>query len=181
MAEAKPFSPVKLVCGVIYREEAFLEKAACLLVEQFGSVDFRGPAVPFDLTDYYEPELGKGQKRSFLSFADLISPDRLSEIKLRTNALEEDLRRDAGRGTRAVNLDPGYLTASALFMATAKNFAHRVPLRDGIYAHLELLFTKDGVCFLDWTYPDFRQGSYSAFFLDVRKKYLGQIEALASR
>ncbi|MCK7480408.1 MAG: DUF4416 family protein [Candidatus Moduliflexus flocculans] len=40
------------------------------------------------------------------------------------------MRQDAVTG-RPVNIDPGYLTASALIMATAKDFAHRVPLGRG--------------------------------------------------
>ena len=73
-----------------------------------------------------------------------------------------------------MNLDPGILTSSALIMATTKNFAHRVPLSGGIYAHLEFLFTKTGVKTLDWTYPDFRGQGYQDFFLNVRKIYLDQ-------
>jgi len=61
-------------------------------------------------------------------------------------------------------------------MATAKDFSHRIPLRDGIYAHLELMFTKQGVRYLEWTYPDFRQPDYHDFFLGVRKSYLCQLK-----
>jgi hypothetical protein len=63
-------------------------------------------------------------------------------------------------------------------MATAKNFAHRVPLSGGIYAHLELLFTKTGVKTLDWTYPDFRTEQYWRFFVNVRKSYLDRISGI---
>ncbi|MBU4203164.1 MAG: DUF4416 family protein, partial [Acidobacteria bacterium] len=56
--------------------------------------------------------------------------------------------------------------------ASAKDFAHRVPLRDGIFAHLELLFGKTEVRCLEWTYPDFKTGAYDAFFLLLRQSYL---------
>jgi len=118
--------------------------------------------------------MGEGLSRVFLSFEKLGPPEHLSEIKLQTNAWEEEIRVKAGASLRIVNIDPGYLTASALFMATAKDFAHRVALRDGIYAHLELLFTRTGVRYLDWTYPDFRQDTYEAYFKAVRKKFLSQ-------
>lgn len=110
-----------------------------------------------------------------MSFAPLIAPESLSEIKIRTNSLEEEIREAFAGDTRLVNIDPGVLTGSALFMATAKNFAHRVPLRRGIYAHLELLFTRSAVQFLPWTYPDFQQEGYQKFFHEVRRIYLGQI------
>jgi hypothetical protein len=76
-----------------------------------------------------------------------------------------------------VNLDPGYMTASALIMATAKDFSHRIPLQKGIYAHLELLFGKNDVKTLSWTYPDYRTEEYHRYFLEVRKIYLKQIKS----
>ncbi len=114
----------------------------------------------------------------FLAFRDLICPDRLSDIKIETNAIEEELREKTGAGRRTVNLDPGILTGAALFMATTKDFAHRPPLQKGIYAHLELLFTKTGVKRLEWTYPDFRTDEHLPFFLSVRKGYLESIKPL---
>jgi hypothetical protein len=115
-------------------------------------------------------------KRIFFSFRDPRSPEELSAIKLKTNALEEEIRLALGVSHRPVNIDPGYLTSSALVMATAKDFSHRIPLRDGIYAHLELMFTKHGVRCLEWTYPDFRQPDYHDFFLAARKSCLSQLK-----
>jgi hypothetical protein len=176
MAEAKPFVPVKYLSGIIYADPSALAEAEARLSARLGPVDMRSPVFPFDLTGYYEKEMGPGLKRVFLSFAALGPPDRLAEIKLLTNAWEREIGRGAGEGLRRrANIDPGYLTASALFMATAKDFAHRVPLRDGIYAHLELLFTKTGTRLLDWTYPDFRRPEQAAFFLEVRRLYLASV------
>ncbi len=179
MAQPKPFTPVKLVCGVIFGRASLYDRAKSLLVEAHGPADMESPAFDFDLTDYYEEEMGTGLKRRFLSFARLAGPERLAAIKLETNACEETIRREAGAGRRPVNLDPGYLTASALVMATAKDFSHRIPLSDGIYAHLELLFTRTDARFLDWTYPDMRRDACRHFFLDVRKKYLEELRALS--
>ena len=81
--------------------------------------------------------------------------------------------------SRIVNLDPGYFTAAALIMATAKDFSHRVPLRDGIYAHLEFLYSKNGIRRLDWTYPDFANPGYEAYFLEVRRAYLRQLKDIS--
>ena len=119
--------------------------------------------------------MGKNLKRKILSFTRLISPESLSEVKLQTNELEEEIRREMKASQRVVNLDPGYLTPSALIMATAKNFAHRIPLQHGIYAHLELLFTKKEARTLSWTYPDYKTEEYQRFFMEIRKVYLSQL------
>jgi hypothetical protein len=175
MTQAKPFTPAKLICGMISgREEAFRMWEE-RLVECFGPIDLRSPVFPFVTTDYYEKEMGPALKRAFLSFERLVPPDGLSAIKLQTNVLEGEIRAALAADDRVVNLDPGILTSSALIMATAKNFAHRVPLSGGIYAHLEFLFTKTGVKTLDWTYPDFRGEGYQNFFLDVRKIFMKQV------
>jgi hypothetical protein len=107
-----------------------------------------------------------------LSFETLVRPEALTDMKLRTIAIEESLRRETGAPGRPVNIDPGYVTASALIMATAKDFSHRIPLGRGIYAHLEFLFTKTGVRILDWTYPDFHRAPCQEFFRSVRELYL---------
>jgi hypothetical protein len=175
MTRTKPFTPAKLICGMISGREDAFRMGEERLVERFGPIDLRSPVFPFAATDYYEKEMGPALKRGFLSFERLVPPESLSAIKLQTNALEGEVRAAAAADYRVVNLDPGILTSSALIMATTKNFAHRVPLSGGIYAHLELLFVKTGVKTLDWTYPDFRSGHYWRFFLDVRKSYLDRI------
>ncbi len=175
MAEAKPFTPAKLVIGLIAAETAVFDKAESRLVALYGAVDLRSAFFPFDTTDYYEVQMGGGLRRLFLSFSDLVSPEALGPIKVATNDLEAEIGCGDPALRRAVNIDPGILTGSALIMGTAKNFAHRVPLTRGIYAHLELLFGKDEVRCLDWTYPDFRRQDYQDFFLEVRRNYLARL------
>jgi len=178
MAEAKPFAPAKLIIGIISSQDAICAGAEEEVTAVYGPVDLRSPAFPFDQTDYYDKQMGKGLRRLFLSFSRLVPPESLSDIKVRTNVLEEETKKFFSREFRVVNLDPGILTASALIMATAKDFAHRVPLRQGIYAHLELLFSRSSVKFLPWTYPDFRQESYQRFFLEARQAYLRQLKGM---
>ena len=175
MAQPKEFAPVKIACGVIYKEEALYQKVRTTLEADWGAIDLESPAFPFDLTDYYEAEMGTGLKRRFMSFRGLTTPESLPSLKLRAIALEEDLRRETEAPGRPVNIDPGYVTASALIMATAKDFSHRVPLGGGIYAHLELLFTKSGIRTLDWTYPDMRREVFGEFFREVRRAYLNAV------
>ena len=175
MAQPKAFAPVKLVCGVIYKDEVLYEEVRRRLIGEWGPVDMESPPFAFDLTAYYEPEMGPDLKRRFMGFAGLAAPEILTQAKLRTIEIEEAVRRETGAPGRPVNIDPGYLTASALVMATAKDFSHRIPLGRGIYAHLEFLFTKTGVKTLDWTYPDFRRGPCQEFFRTVRELYMRQV------
>jgi len=181
MAEAKPFAPVKLICGIISSQKIFFNKAEERLLELFGQIDLRSPFFEFDLTDYYEKQMGKNLKREFLSFASLFAPEKLSEIKIQTNSLEKKIKEEMKENFRVVNLDPGYLSSSALIMATAKDFAHRIPLGQGIYAHLELLFTKKGIITISWTYPDYKKEAYQKFFLEVRKTYLNQVKQIRGK
>jgi hypothetical protein len=175
MAQPREFAPVKLICGVIYKEDALYAKARDILANEWGRVDLESPAFAFDLTDYYEADMGPGLVRKFMSFKALASPETLPDKKIRAIAVEEVLRLESGRAGRPVNIDPGYVTASALVMATAKDFSHRIPLGRGIYAHLELLFTKSGTRTLDWTYPDMRRGPSQEFFREVRRAYLREV------
>lgn len=168
---------MKLICGIIYSLEETRLRAEKMLAEEFSQPDQKSQPFAFTFTDYYQPEMGQGLYRCFLSFEKLINPEQLPGIKLRTNELETKLKFFYPERPRPANLDPGYLTASALIMATAKDFAHRIPLSQGIYAHLELLFLRKGVRLLDWTYPDFRQAGYQEFFLKVREIYLAQLKS----
>jgi len=177
MADIKPFHFVKLICGIISSKAEYFQQAEKRLVELYGPVDSRSPRFDFDLTDYYESQMGKDLKRGFLSFERLIDPVCLSEIKIRTNELEDEIRREFNENFRIVNLDPGYITPAALIMGTAKDFSHRIPLQQGIYGHLEFLFSKNGIRGLDWTYPDFAKEGYRKFFGGVRKIYLSQIKS----
>ena len=157
MADPQAFAPVKLICGIMASQERFLLRAEDELVRMYGIFDSQSPLFPFDLTDYYEKQLGKNLKRKFLSFQKLMEPERLSAVKQETNRLEEELREEFQSPHRVVNIDPGYLSQASLIMATAKDFSHRIPLQHGIYAHLEFLFGKKEVRTLEWTYPDFKK------------------------
>jgi len=178
MAEPRSFVPVKLICGIIAGNEEILKRATEKLIQMYGGIDLKSAQFSFDFTDYYEKQMGKGLKRIFISFERLISPEELSGIKMKTNRLEAEIKEEVEAEHRIVNIDPGYLTSSALVMATAKDFAHRIPLKDGIYAHLEFLFGKDEVRILDWTYPDFRTEGYQDFFMKVRQLYLAQLKKI---
>ncbi len=105
----------------------------------------------FAWTDYYCPEMGLRIFRRYLVFVRLFDPSRLAGIKLETNRVETSLAMD---GRRLVNLDPGMLGAGRFYLATTKDRAHRIPLSEGIYTELTLIFEKGQFRALPWTYPD---------------------------
>lgn len=178
MAKIRPFLPAKLICGLIGREREAFDEAERRLIELFGPLDLKSDFYPFNYTDYYTQEMGPNLKRQFLSFLELRDPSELSQIKHQTNNLEDILKEKFKSSGRIINIDPGIITSASLIMATAKNFAHRIPLQAGIYGHLEFLFRRHSIKTLEWTYPDFREETYHAFFLEVRKLYLRQIASL---
>jgi len=147
------------------------------LVNLYGPIDMESDIFPFTYTDYYSKRMGEASlMRKFISFYTLIAPETLSEIKMTTNRIEEKIKTKLQSPHRIVNIDPGVINDSSLIMATVKDFAHRIPLLQGIYGHLEFLFGKKEIRILDWTYPDFREKTYHSFFLNVRKKYLDQVK-----
>jgi hypothetical protein len=161
MGHITEFKKVKLFCGLIFRETAVAEKAKVILGEHFSSIDSQSALIPFEFTDYYQAEMGAPLFRQFVSFGELLPPEKLPAIKIFTNRLE---KQSAKAGKRAINLDPGYISDANVIIATSKNHYHRVPLKRGIYAHLEYVLKNKQISFLPWTYPDFQTAAYLDFF-----------------
>jgi hypothetical protein len=82
--------------------------------------------------------------------------------------------------SRPVNLDPGYLDLAHMVLASAKPFAHRIPLSDGIHAQLEYLFRAGGIEFLEWTFPEYRLDRVTDFFLLIRRRFHEQLRLIES-
>jgi hypothetical protein len=161
----------RLICGLIYRDADLCERALARLEQEFGPIEDRSPEYPFNFTDYYRPEMGDGLTRNFVSFRRVFDPGSLADAKLATNRIERELADKTGDTfRRRVNLDPGYVTAAKLVLATTKDFSHRVYLRDGIYAEVTLQFGSGGPRAQPWTYPDFASGAYSEFLMKVRRR-----------
>ncbi|MDP8221694.1 MAG: DUF4416 family protein [Candidatus Stygibacter frigidus] len=167
--------PVKLVIGFLYHEPKKYRKALELVQERWGISDYQSQEYFFDLTDYYEPEMGKPIFRSFNSYNTLISPGSLAEIKLATNQIEEELSES---GKRRVNLDPGYLDYDKLVLASAKYNYQKIYLRDGIYVDITMFYRKGRYIAAEWAFPDFKQGIYESDFLQIRHLYKLQLKEL---
>ncbi|MGH7173268.1 MAG: DUF4416 family protein, partial [Gemmataceae bacterium] len=171
-AQARPHMPVLLVMAIFSRHAEILAEARTRLEQLFGPVQLAGPPFVFDQTSYYEASMGPDLRKQFLAFRDLVAPERLPDIKLRTNALEEELA--AARRypeARPLNVDPGLLELGKFLLATTKDQAHRVYLRDGIFAEVTLRYHAGGFEPWPWTYADYRLPCVHDFLQLARDYY----------
>ena len=177
MAEVGPVDHVKLFVAVLYADPTALVEARSELEMVWGPIDFSGSDRDFDMTDYYEPEMGPDLKRRLLSFEKLIPPEDLRQAKLKTNAMEDAL---LASGRRRVNLDIGYLDHNKIVLASVKYAGQKIHLGDGIYADLIARYRQGRYRPFEWTFPDFRDGRYDEELQQIRQVYLSQRAALRS-
>ncbi len=166
---------VKMIVSIFSPEQELIDRALDELIPILGNADWVSPVIPFDRTRYYEREMGWPLYRRFASFENLMSPDSLVDVKLRTNQIEE---RYSVEGRRRVNIDPGYICLERLILATGKNYTHRVYLSKGIYADLTLVFKKGTFQPLSWTYPDYAEPEIIKYFNEIRDRYKKQLRGL---
>lgn len=179
MAEPREAEKAKLFCGILTRYELLFEEAEAELTHLFGRIETRSEIMPFNVTDYYSETMGSPLLRRFVSFSHLIEQERLWEIKLKTNAVEKRFAEEGGfEVARPINIDPGYITPSRLVLASCKDYAHRIYLRNGVYAEVTLLYRKGEFLPLEWTYPDYRSRRYTDYFKHLRSLYLQQLRRL---
>jgi len=173
MGIIKPVKPVKYFCGLTFTPAVELTTILQEIEKRFDAIDFTSPVYDFDaFTDYYQPEMGKGLRKLFVSFERLRDMEELPEIKQQTNALEAAYM--VGQ-SRMFNLDPGYLTLAKVVLATTKDYSHRLYLGRGIYGDLHLVFKDKAYQAQPWTYPDYRQPLALEFFSELRRLYQEQL------
>ena len=175
MSQPHEPDPVKLISSLFSPEKEIIDTVVGELSKIIGLVDWISPELLFDRTKYYAREMGWPLHRRFISFAQLVPADHLVAIKLKTNGIEEQYRRE---GNRLVNIDPGLISPERLILATGKNYVHRVYLSKGIYADLTLIFQKGSFRPVKWTYPDYATPELIGFFNEIRKKYMEQLREM---
>ena len=142
---------------------------------EFGPIARESATYRFDdFTEYYAKEMGDALPKRFWVFKRLVDPGELAAIKLKTNAWEEEigaLLYAEGRvpTSRPLNLDPGYIELGKLILASTKDHAHRIYLRDGIFAETTLMYTKKRWQALPWSYADYQDAKNQEFFSQCRE------------
>jgi hypothetical protein len=164
--------PAKLFVSVISASSDCIASVLSELSGRYGTLDFVSAVLRFDYTEYYHGEMGQPLIRRFASFGRLIRQENLAHIKVETNLMETKV---SVAKKRTVNIDPGYLLAERLVLASGKNHAHRIYLSQGIYADLTLIYRDKDYRPLAWTYPDYAEPKVRDWLRALRQKYLLQI------
>lgn len=158
---------VKKVLGLLVpRGDAeMFERTKAMLAEVWGEPESVSEFFPFQWTGYYKeiaPELDK----CFFSYPGLYPASKLPDWKLQSCAIER-----ATGETRRVNLDPGALDGARLVLASTKGQAHRIYLREGIFAEVTLCRRKGKWESFFYTFPDFKSGIYDKWLESVRENW----------
>ncbi len=183
MGTVSPYQPHKLFIACLYGGERSFADVRSIVEDRFGLVDDALAPREFSYSTYYEAEMGPGLVKTLFSFASLVDPSTLAWYKHATNAVEEKTRESAGAHAdalpgRTLNLDPGLLSLSRVMLATTKAGAHRVPLRDGLFAEVTLLYRRGRYRPLEWTYPDYQSDAFVEWLARVRSTYHEQLRRL---
>lgn len=163
---------VKLIASLFSPQKDLVDRVIRELEPIFGPVDWISRELFFDRTEYYAREMGWPLYRRFISFENLIRPEELVEVKLKTNRIES---RYCEGNKRLINIDPGYIALERLVLATGKNYTHRVYLNLGIYADLTLIYQRGGFQPLEWTYRDYSDPEMIGCFNRLREIYKNRI------
>ena len=168
--------PVKLMVAALWSSAAALRQAQVEMERAWGAVDFQGTDHPFDMTDYYDAEMGRPLQRRLMAFEPLITPERIVECKLAANAIEDRLRAD---GARTVNLDVGYLDLHKLVLASGKFGPQKIYLDRGVYADLICRYIEGMFRPYEWTFADFQDRRYDSDLEAIRSLYKAELRGLA--
>jgi hypothetical protein len=163
---------VKLIMAMITNNKDLFNQIENILEKKFGKIDYRSKIIEFNFTTYYEKEMGKNLLRKFLSFNNLIYPDKIKEIKKYSNKLEEKF---STYNKRNINLDPGYINLGKLVLASTKDNLQRIYLGEGIYAEVTLYYKNKKYNPFFYTYPDYCSKDYIEIFEDIRNLFYKQI------
>ena len=98
--------PVKLFIGALFISLDIIEDSFKRLEQIFSPINLLSPDFLFNMTDYYQAEMGSPIYRRLCCFTDLVNPVFLAEAKLICNRVELDYSLN---NKRRVNLDIGYL------------------------------------------------------------------------
>ena len=87
MAHTSTPDPLKYFVAILFRTTDALEAGKRELIAGWGALDFEGENHEFNITNYYEPEMGAPLYRRLVSFKALRPPTELVAMKLGCNAI----------------------------------------------------------------------------------------------
>lgn len=161
--------PVLVIISIISLEDKRKESTRILLESRFGKAELESSLYPFDLSDYYEKEMGSSLSRRWYCFSKLWDASELVEWKCFCESIENGyLDR---KGNRAVNIDPGYLDYGKLVLASFKSAPDKIYMGRGVWAHTCLRYGRGLFTAPDHSFPDFKDGRFNDFMLEARRLY----------
>jgi hypothetical protein len=161
--------PVMPVISVITADEKLKEETQSILESHFGKVDLVSELYPFDLSDYYEEEMGTELSRRWYSFRGLLDASHLADWKYCCVDIENEFLDN--NGDRNVNIDPGYLDYGKLVLASFKSAPDKIYMGRGLWAHTCLRYGHGRFTAPSHSFPDFIDGRFNDFMLQVRRSY----------
>lgn len=165
MGSIHPFAPAALILGILGPSPTLTPELIDEIQCTFGEILDQSPVIPYTHSDYYTAEMGPTLYKQWvlIPISQLANPT--SRYKLQSQSIEA---RYSIENHRRYNIDPGLLFAHQLMLFSTKNYAHRIPISDGIYAELELIFQGKQWNSLSWTYPDYSRPEILEFFTKSR-------------
>ena len=173
-----------LFFGVFTGFEDLLEEVRGRVEARYGPLHLHGvsPVYEFPRTRSYARTMGPNLKRQFFVLAERWPQDGLAPVKHAALEIESECARLRTYGVdRPVNIDPGLLNDCRIILASTKDYSHRIYRSSGIWEEVTLIFEKGAWRPLPWTYPDFRAGTYHAFFQGLRAELLDLIQSERQR
>ncbi|OGQ08996.1 MAG: hypothetical protein A3G32_09130 [Deltaproteobacteria bacterium RIFCSPLOWO2_12_FULL_40_28] len=167
---------VQFFIGVIFSPEVKVAILSDLLSGAMGVLGEVSSVYDFNHTQYYKEEMGAGLKKIFFAIKRLEDPSHLLTLKKHSIELEKNFFTKQGK--RLANLDPGYLDAVKIVLASGKKGGHKIALGDGIYADMVLDYFTGHFRSFEWTFPDFKSGIYFPFFETLRANYLKHLSVI---
>lgn len=159
---------VKLIIAFLYSNEELFESVKNSCENVWGDCDFVSEKYDFNMTDYYQNEMGASLLRRFISFEKLIHPDELAEIKILCNLIEKQYSQE---NNRQINIDPGYMDRDKLVLASVKYGRQKISIGKNIWADPVLYYYKKNFQAMDWTFPDFKTQRYDNELKLIRNLY----------
>lgn len=146
------------------------------LERRFGRVQFETVEIACSQKDQYREEMGESLQRRLFSFERTFPRDALAEIKDVCHKIEPQFADVVGDYVfRTVNIDPGIVTPDQIVTASHREHSHRLYLGEGVFAQVELIWSRGLYHRLPWTNPDYCEGEAIEFFQRIR----GSFEAIA--
>jgi len=164
------------IAGLLACDLEALRQAQALLEARIGPVWSSSPSYRWSYSEYYEREMGRVLFRQFLGFDALVPPESLVFLKWEAREIERALGRVLGdRVRRRVNVDPGYVDAGKVALASGKSAPHRLYLGEGVFGEVTLLFERGSFRALPTTYKDYGEPRALSFFGQLRERYLEKL------